>query len=70
MSDAFRTYAIDSPRVVRRVVKELTEKITDDQINLAGGMAQTWDDYKYRCGLIAGYKAAIALMEEIIKENA
>lgn len=69
MTEAFRTFAIDTPQVARTLRARLAERVGDYAVQLSGGYAQDFADYKQRVGVIDGLKMAIEICDEMIKEE-
>ena len=50
--------------LIRRIAKDRAEKAA----TLGERYAQTWEDYHYGCGVIAGLQAALDIADEIKRE--
>lgn len=69
MSEAFRTFALDPPMVARTMRAKLI-KTREQLVNaMADGYVSDFPDYRFRCGQINGIDLALAICDEITKEE-
>ncbi len=66
MSDAFRTYAIDSPYAAQTLHKRLTERKTALIEQVATGWAKDWPEYQRKVGRLEGIMEAILMCEDMM----
>lgn len=64
-----RIFALDHPRVARTLSGKLRQRQTELAGQLATGNAQDWGDYRERVGTIRGFSEAIAMADQIAKEQ-
>lgn len=69
MAEAFRTFALDPPYAVQTLRKQLIERQADLTMQLAGGYAKDWGDCCRRVGEIAGLTTAIAICDDMQKQQ-
>lgn len=69
MADAVQFFGMESPHVVRTLRKRLGEVIDHKSEALLTGIASDFADYRHRTGEIDGLKIAIAICDEMTKEE-
>ena len=69
MADAVHYFIPNSPMVARTLRQKLVALRHQYGENLMYGAAEDWADYRHRVGIIRGITDAIAVCEEIEKEN-
>lgn len=69
MPDAVQFFGMESPHVVRTLRKRLGEAINEKNIAIGSGIASDYADYRHRAGEISGLRAAIAICDEMTKEE-
>lgn len=67
-NSAVRLYAPDHPELANTVAKRLHKEMAPLAQAIADGCAISFDDYRYRCGVLRGMQAAIDICKEIDKE--
>lgn len=67
MTDAASIFHIESPHAIRNLKKRLNDRLSEQRGFLE--CAQDWPDYKMRIGRIAGLCEAIAICEEMEKDE-
>ena len=65
---AVRLYPLDHPALVLTTRRKIEAERENQILNLGGGLASSFDDYKYRAGIIEGLRLALILTEESEKE--
>jgi hypothetical protein len=66
---AFQLYSLDHPQVARTLRGKLLARKVELVGQMAAGNAQDFADYKQRVGVIRGIDEALAICEEIEKEE-
>lgn len=69
MSDAVQFFGMESPHVVRTLRKRLVEAIDQKSEALTNGVASDFADYRHRTGELGGLRIAIAICDEMTKEE-
>ena len=70
MSDAagFHVYALDHPQHIRRIAVQITRMREEQMLQLASGVAKSFEDYRERIGRLKGLADALALCEDVEEE--
>jgi hypothetical protein len=68
-SEAFSLYATESPYTTRSLRAKLNKRIGELGMEIATGLASDWANYRFRVGVVAGLKEAIAILEEVEDEG-
>lgn len=66
---AFRTFAVDAPYAAQTLRKRLMDRKVELSEALIGGYAQDWADYRHRVGIMEGLNQAIAICEDMMKQE-
>jgi hypothetical protein len=66
---AVQYFVPDHPGSLRKAAARIQSAIDDNRLQLSGGYATDWADYKRRVGFLAGMEHAIAMLAESEKEN-
>lgn len=69
MTDAATIFHIESPHAIRNLKKRLTALIEAKSAMLATGVAKDFADYQKRIGTLDGLREALALCEEMAKDE-
>lgn len=69
MADAFRVMAIETPQDTRSLRGKLAKRQDDLVEAIGSGIATDYADYKARCGVIKGLDEAIAILDDMIKQE-
>ena len=67
-ASAVSFYPTDHPALNITVKSRLAALLRQKQEDLATGLASDWADYKYRCGVAEGYREAIAMCDDVLRE--
>jgi hypothetical protein len=67
--EAFRTFALESTREIKSLRNALAKRRTELMVQVAEGYAKSWEEYKFRVGMISGLNEALAMCDEWEKEN-
>lgn len=69
MTDALHIYALDHPQLARTLKAKLIRRRIDLGDQLVEGYASEWADYRERVGVIKGLAEAIAICDQVEKEE-
>lgn len=69
MTDALQIYSLDHPQIARTLRAKLIKRRQDLGVALTDGYAADWGDYNRRAGTIKGLDEAIAICEDVEKEE-
>lgn len=61
------TASVLDVRLLDRARKQLTDEIDAKTVQIAGGVASDFADYRYRCGQVQGLTMALDILGGIIK---
>jgi hypothetical protein len=65
---AVRLYPLDHPALAVNAHRKIQQE-RDEQILILGiGAVKSFDEYKYRCGIIEGLRLALVLIEQSEKD--
>lgn len=65
---AVRLYPLDHPALQINAHAKITAEHGKQTADLGQGLAKSFDDYRYRAGVIEGLRIALILLEEAEKE--
>lgn len=69
MTDAFRTFAVDTPYAARTLRTKIIKRRSELAAQMADGYARDWADYQRRVGVMDGLTVAIELCAEMEKQE-
>ena len=67
MTDAFRTFAVDPPYAARTIHSRLVKR--QNEVIESLKYASEWSDFKRRVGVIEGLAEALAICDEMTKQE-